>query len=351
MTRPLKPRLAAGSTAVSDCFVPCAENGLRARRAIHARLHESLQHIFQQCSGIVEFPATRAAALLRRTESGQHVPPALFCDYFALVETIKSGERAPIDAALHKLLQHAEHSGVPALAVRPFTAAGFAGEEAGFRRNFISDSLRDEQIDYVDAAREPEIVAQFNRALELLRRHAPRTYAEMQCLVCEFVPAFGNTINGSTFDGCSSLERWGTILINAKQDKSDLELSETLTHEGAHNALFALSPVNFHVENPPEERYPSPLRDDPRPINGIYHATFVLARMCFAMTEVQTSAAADAALREQAAALAKRSAKLFADGYRVLHQHARYTAEGEAIMRDALRFMRQRPGGEALPAG
>ncbi len=342
--------MADAEVPVTDSFIPSTENALRARGAIHARLGESLQHLFQRCRGAVAFSEERAAALLRRTASGQHLPPALFSDYFALVECIKNGVRAPIDAALDHLLRHAHDGVVQALAVRPFTARQFAAEEVQFRGNFVSDSLRNEQIGYVEAPREQAVVAQFQRSLELLRLHAPNTYAELECLVCEFVPAFGSTLNGRTFDGCSSLERWGTILINARQDKSDLELSEALTHEGAHNALFALSPVNFHVENPPEERHPSPLRDDPRPINGIYHATFVLARMCFAMTEVQESPTAGVDLRAQAAALARRSAALFADGYSVLHTHAKYTPEGADIMHDAMRFMRDRPGAETLAA-
>ncbi|MBL6431916.1 MAG: hypothetical protein HPM95_15385 [Alphaproteobacteria bacterium] len=57
-------------------------------------------------------------------------------------------------------------------------------------------------------------------------------------------------------------------------------------HEAAHGTLFAMSPVEFYVFNPENERYSSPLRLDPRPLDGIYHATFVLARMHIAMREL-----------------------------------------------------------------
>jgi len=61
--------------------------------------------------------------------------------------------------------------------------------------------------------------------------------------------------------------------------------------------------------------------------------------MCFAMREVAASPTAVAPLREEAQELAKHSANLFVDGYRVLERHARYTAEGRAIMQDAARYM------------
>jgi hypothetical protein len=321
-------------------FIPSAASGLRARSAIHARLNESLRHVFEQCTGHVEFDSARAAVLVRRTETGERLPPTLFGHYFMLVDAIENGTLKQVQDTLETILQHANGVPAPDMHIRPFNPRGFsAEEEAEFRRQFVSDSLLDEQISHLDENSEPGTLAQFQRALDILQRHAPQTFAEIDTLACELVPALGNAVNGMAFDGCSSLERWGSILLNAKPSRTDLELSEAITHESAHNALFAMAPVNFHVENDPQELYQSPLRLDPRPMNGIYHATFVLARMCFAMGEVATSPTADAALCEEARALARHSAKLFADGYRVLEKHADYTAEGRAIMQDAARYM------------
>ena len=224
--------------------------------------------------------------------------------------------------------------------IRPFSKRAFSPtEEVEFRRQFVSESLLDEQISHLDESSEPGILTKFQLAIDILQRHAPQTYSEIDILVCELVPAFGNVVSGMVFDGCSSLERWGSILVNAKPTRTNLELSEVITHECAHNALFSMAPVNFHVENDPGELYKSPLRNDPRPMNGIYHATFVLARMCFAMHEVVRSPTVDAVLRKEAGELAKHSANLFADGYSVLEKHAVYTPEGGTIMRDAVRYM------------
>jgi HEXXH motif-containing protein len=332
--------VSASIVAMPDRFIPSVQNALRARSAIHTRLNESLRHVFEQCAGHVGLDAVRADALLRRVDSGERLPPALFGDFFLLVDAIEHRTLEQVRTALDKILRHADGPPAPETHVRPFSRRGFSSqEEAEFRRQFVCDSLRDEQLGHLDESSERETLAQFERAIDKLRRHAPRTFAEIRTLACEIVPAHGSALNGLEFDGCSSLERWGSILVNARRRRTDLELSEVITHESAHNALFAMAPVNFHVENDPEERYQSPLRLDPRPMNGIYHATFVLARMCFAMREVAASPTADAPLRQEALRLASASASMFADGYELLVRHARYTPEGQEIMRDTARYM------------
>jgi hypothetical protein len=322
-------------------FVPSAANGLRSRKAIQARLAESLEHVFGQCAPHVEFDRKTAAALIDRLAGGERVSPALFGAYFFLVETIEQGSLDDVRSALEAVLRHAGGPSPAPLCVRPLNRTEFTeDEEAGLRRSFVSDSLFDEQIGHLTGGKERQSRAQFERALSILRRHAPTTFAEIEAHISEFVPALGKPARGMEFDGCSSLERWGSILINASLAKTDLELCEMIAHEASHNALFAMAPLNFHVENDPDERYASPLRVDPRPMNGLYHATFVLARMCYAMREVAASPTAPAGLVEEARRLADASAALFAKGYETVRQHAIFTPEGREIMRDAADFMR-----------
>jgi len=320
-------------------FIPSAENGLRARGAIYARLNESLRHIFEQCSGHVEFDYARASALVRRFETGEQLPPSLFGCYFALVRAIQDGSLQQVRESLDKILFHADCTTIP-FRIRPFNRSGFSSEEeAEFRTQFVSDSLLDEQLAHLDEEVEGDTLNQLKRAIDILQQHAPKTFSEIYVLLLELVAAQGHPVNDVIFDGCSSLERWGSILINTNIPRTDLELSEAIVHEAAHNVLFAMSPVDFHVQNDPQKRYKSPLRLDPRPMNGIYHATFVLSRMCFAMREVATSPTADPALQKEAQKLADASRDLFYDGYRVLNDHAHYTDEGRTIMQDTAGYM------------
>ena len=87
-----------------DLFIPSRKNGLRARNAIHLRLNESLRHIFEQCSGHVEFDEDCAAALVRRTETNERLPPSLFGHYFFLVDAIENGKLQEVREALETIL-------------------------------------------------------------------------------------------------------------------------------------------------------------------------------------------------------------------------------------------------------
>ncbi len=54
---------------------------------------------------------------------------------------------------------------------------------------------------------------------------------------------------------------------------------EHVVHESSHNVLFGLMLFDPMVLNSSQDRYSAPLRKDLRPIYGIFHASFVLARM------------------------------------------------------------------------
>src|SRR5215211_3420293 len=135
---------------------------------------------------------------------------------------------------------------------------------------------------------------------------------------------------------------WGALFLNAASHRSDVKLIEALAHEGAHSLLFGLCTEEPLVEDGDEERYPSPLRDDLRPLDGIFHATFVLARMHWVLTRLLELQILDA--ESTAAALDARDhdRRLFEDGYEVLERHAQLTQTGDAVMAAARRYMSSR---------
>lgn len=66
--------------------------------------------------------------------------------------------------------------------------------------------------------------------------------------------------------------------------------------------------------NSPEELFPSPLRMDPRPMDGIYHATFVTTRMHRAVKGLIESGILSAAQKDIAEKDLIDNARLFASG-------------------------------------
>src|SRR6185437_8666871 len=114
-----------------------------------------------------------------------------------------------------------------------------------------------------------------------------------------------------TFDGASSFMLWGAIILNADRGDGPIGMAQMLAHESAHNLLFGFSADEALVENGPDELFSSPLRKDPRPMDGIYHATFVTARMYRVVYQLLHSGILDDAAKEKAQKDLAENARLF----------------------------------------
>lgn len=115
------------------------------------------------------------------------------------------------------------------------------------------------------------------QALDLIRRFWPDAYDELARFVRQI--AF---FRGVTVIGFTDFRYHGAVFLNVAKIRgadSAVAVAEELTHEAAHNRLnaeLALSPM---FTNDPSETYTSPLRRDPRPMFGLFHQMFVLARL------------------------------------------------------------------------
>lgn len=309
---------------------------------IQKRLAVSVAHILDRCCGVIPYDTQAGHELVDLLNSTRRVRPSVFGDYFALVGAIdkqQEDQNAARDA-LDRLLAGPFEAG-DGCSVRPLLRTHFTrSEEDRLRSQFVSESLLPEQIGRLEEATAARDVGRIENALRLVAEHAPLSRAEMDHVIAEVVPVrdpFGE--GDAELGACSSLERWGSMLINPDAFASSLGLCEALMHEAAHSYLYGASPVEFHVRNPIDELYKSPLRADPRPMDGIYHATFVLARTCFSMNEFAASQRLDPEMRCDARDRARECRDLFMQGYAVLDEHADYTDEGRAIMAAAHHYM------------
>lgn len=168
--------------------------------------------------------------------------------------------------------------------------------------------------------------------LELLERADPDGAAEVRALVREVVFAVGPPQGArEIFDGASALFLWGGVLLNARSHETALSAAQALVHESTHNLLFGLAADDPIVQNP-AERHPSPLRREPRPLGGIYHATYVLARMHRATRLLLASECLAADQRRQAKSDLEELARLFAEGLSTVDGHAELSDFGREVL-------------------
>ena len=150
----------------------------------------------------------------------------------------------------------------------------------------------------------------------------PELSGELAALVREVVFA-GNAGNGPDFGGATTFYLWGASVINIEGAADPLSLAEALVHEAAHTRLLGESLGRPLATNPAAERYASPLRPDPRPMEGIVHANFVVARLHHLAGRLFTGSARDARLAE--------NRERFLAGDEIIMRHATLTPTGTAI--------------------
>jgi len=108
-----------------------------------------------------------------------------------------------------------------------------------------------------------------------------------------------------------------------------------LAHEATHLQLFGLALDEPLLTNAPEERYFSPLRDAPRTMDGVFHATIVAGRVARALLRQADAVAESRELRETARDRAARSTRQFDEGVAIVEAHARLTPLGQRVLDDS----------------
>jgi HEXXH motif-containing protein len=121
------------------------------------------------------------------------------------------------------------------------------------------------------------------RAMHYLRMAAPALHAEVEIIVRDIVLAKPDGSNLIDYGGASSFGLWGAITINVETHRDWTQFYRQIVHETGHNLLFAIARDEPLVKADPSLRRPSPLRDDPRPLDGIFHAAYVSAREAVAL--------------------------------------------------------------------
>lgn len=300
---------------------------------MHRELAASLAHIAESLTGAYPNECAQLREFVARLDSGVRVPALAFGTYFEIARTLLAGDPAPVPQLVNKLTSLPERAS--ALTV---CAAGASNAAA------LMEALRNPGAGTVDMAPvTPATAASFSALLQdglaLMAETLPELHGEVTSIVHEVLLAHSPPGQKMEFDGASHYQFWGLLMLNPKHHATPLAVVEVLAHESAHSLLFGLTIEEPLVFNPDEELYDSPLRIDPRPMDGIFHATFVSARMAWAMGRLAADPRLTAEERAAAAEAARTDRENFAKGVSVVDEHARLSETGAALIAAAREAM------------
>jgi len=329
----LHDTLSPGTDYESCALSPNAARAGKVDRKLRARLYDSFCHIAESVGLGDDGSAT--LDLLKGRLRGSSVSPWVFCLYSKLV------------AALSK-----DYSSDPRSIVADIVTASSLPAQAGvvpFRDCTVPPSWWDhfEVLFDTDSERNftPEIPSsetlylckrEVENGLALLRLADPPWHEEVRSLLPMVVAGSGPLDTADMFNGASTFFFWGGSLINAEVRRSPVSIIDLLVHESSHLLLFGLSADGALLSNSGEERYTSPLRSDPRPIDGILHASFVASRVHLSMSRLLETGSLTKDNERRALERRDHNAKSARVGLNVLNKNARPTELGHGVL-DSLR--------------
>ena len=320
-------------------FPPC---GIRAKaidQKMRCSLAESLDDIATQISGQIDFDVRAMSHLIERLNQGDKFPPSTFAIYTELVLALDSGDIDSATQLLKELVQEcAQNQNWQLLALDDSKLTAHVAR-------YINLMDADPRARFGIFSPTPEKASIFRKrfkcSYDLLSAAIPELAAEFDALVSQIIMVAGDDAPTAEyrFDGGSSYMLWGGLFLNASSHENEVALIEVMAHESAHILLFGFASDEALVNNNDDELYQSPLRVDLRPMDGIYHATYVSARMHWAMSKLLASGVLNDSDCLYAESAILRNQKNFEAGYSVVKQYSDLTPTGLSVMKAAREYM------------
>lgn len=316
-------------------FAPDLDRTAAIDLGIRRALAESVTLVLQEASRAGVRWAGDDAAWRDRLLATRSAPPRLWACYHDMVQAVVRADEAAVTAAIAELL-----CGLPGRSATPGRV--LALDDADLRE---SDAARYRAVIDNNPAQPLGLISPSHTEVARIGALLPEARSLLvaaDAVLLDEVDVLGHEVVLATsagpgaFGGAATVFLWGAVVLNPALVPDRVTLVESLAHETAHALLFGLTAGADLTTNPPEERHASPLRPDLRPIEGIVHATYVLARMNYALAKLQEVNALTAAERAQVAVKLERNAANYRAGLATVDAHARFTAEGAAIF-DACR--------------
>ncbi|MEV6758253.1 HEXXH motif-containing putative peptide modification protein [Streptomyces sp. NPDC051214] len=195
----------------------------------------------------------------------------------------------------------------------------------------------DTEDDYTQA-----LLRNYDTGLGLIEQVLPEQAEEIKALT-EYVVA----LRGRHFVGGSDIVLFGASFLRLEPTWSPLCFADHLTHEATHQLLHAKQEVQPLLLNREATGVSSPIRTDPRPLYGTYHATFVFLRLACLMAAVLRSSAA----RWHAEAEIRFHRHLLGllQGLAIIAEHGVYSPQGREELEGWIETARELVGIAGLP--
>lgn len=266
---------------------PDEERAMMLRNEVNYRLLSGMEHLLEACDS-AKIGTSKQQELIYSCTSGSKLSGMLHMLHDRLLNAIKNGSKNDVKAIIATISEYSYNSqDVRVIYWHDTTySAGiydlyFDACNNGFMNtygvNFDGEALNAIEIEHSKANAE--------LALNRFNVATPNLYNEFNVFASDIM-----LIHSPTMNAASSISSLGIIRMSQlREHQIWTRYFENIVHEAAHqylNNLWYLDPI---ILNEGEQSYNSPLRKEKRPLSGIYHALFVLARTIRALKTLKQS--------------------------------------------------------------
>ena len=311
--------------------IPDAIRARNLRLSVNELLRKNLGQSIEIARKVFPSQAGAATEILKKLDPARHISPKIFVLHWQLTSALREQNAAQASIALSHLAEavrreilHADSFTVSTIEWDEIDAATvqYLCRTDGPRgsNGEIPEMLPLRRSDY------DNFVVATQEALALLLKAHPEMYGEFQELVTS-IRLYEPRHVGSM----SSPRSFGVMYIykpHTEDSLKDLPLYylNHITHETSHIALNAVMTQGKLILNDPSERFSSPVRPDARPMDGVYHAAFVLSRVALVQSQPIVKE------RPATAETQETTLKSFWAAYETVAAHGKLTEAGQQVI-------------------
>ncbi|NKY55936.1 aKG-HExxH-type peptide beta-hydroxylase [Nocardia flavorosea] len=302
------------------------------RTTVNTQLRDSLQAATDAAATVLPKQSAAARSAADALDFDRRIAPVIFSLHRQISSGVRDQDVTQVAIGLSRLRIHRDRDELYAdrfelsplqwdecdFETARYLYSPLGPREAGDRFGEMLPLPPDRFDEYADTV---------NQALDLIRISDLDMYGEIHELVAEI-----RLFEGGALRAVSSPRSFGLMHLSPPISPTEIAdpttcFVERIVHEASHIALNAAMIVDPLVLNDPADRFTSPLRPDPRPMSGIYHAAFVLSRVVHVLDRMH----AHYDPPTLTATFDLMNAK-FAETHQVVLDHAQLSAVGREVL-------------------
>jgi hypothetical protein len=250
-----------------------------ARERQSDRIRKSINYLINECSDKLNFRDKRIDLALSKISKVNRLLPEIHYLHHLLQAAMRLQDPIQVRTSLLKLIDAIctdpdENEWISISSLSDSEWEKFIVIEA--KRLTNQDLGKEAKIEPILGSELTLATNILNAALTMIARYDPDMFDEIQEQV-RVIKLF----RGKVTRGLTDVRILGAMLIRSPHEAVNplLYFLEHVIHEASHIHLNCLMSIDPLILNSSSERFISPLRPDPRPMVGVFHATYVSARI------------------------------------------------------------------------